>query len=53
MWLYDFLPDYFENARIMTYGYKSSLLEPSGANPGLPVARLTPGRAMGADGRAP
>jgi hypothetical protein len=31
MWLYDFLPEHFENARIMTYGYNSSLLEPNGA----------------------
>jgi hypothetical protein len=32
MWLYDCLPRYFETARIMTYGYNSSLLKPSGAN---------------------
>ncbi|KAA8895135.1 hypothetical protein FN846DRAFT_785438, partial [Sphaerosporella brunnea] len=32
MWLHDFLPGHFENARIMTYGYNSSLLEPNGAN---------------------
>lgn len=31
MWLYDFLPEQFESARIMTYGYNSSLLEPNGA----------------------
>ncbi|KAA8894549.1 hypothetical protein FN846DRAFT_406174 [Sphaerosporella brunnea] len=31
MWLYDFLPHYFPSARIMTYGYNSSLLEPNGA----------------------
>jgi len=31
MWLYDFLPKQFDNARIMTYGYNSSLLEPNGA----------------------
>jgi hypothetical protein len=31
MWLYDFLPKHFESARIMTYGYNSSLLKPNGA----------------------
>ncbi|KAF8540313.1 hypothetical protein BDD12DRAFT_33818 [Trichophaea hybrida] len=31
MWLYDYLPEQFESARIMTYGYNSSLLEPNGA----------------------
>ena len=32
MWLRDFLPQRFPNARIMTYGYDSSLKESSGAN---------------------
>ena len=32
MWLRDFLPREFPNARVMTYGYDSSLKEPSGAN---------------------
>jgi hypothetical protein len=32
MWLRDFLPDYFTNTRIMTYGYDSSLRYPNGAN---------------------
>ena len=32
MWLRDFLPESFPNARIMTYGYDSSLREPSSAN---------------------
>jgi hypothetical protein len=31
MWLYDFLPEHFKSARIMTYSYNSSLLEPNGA----------------------
>ena len=32
MWLCDFLPERFPNARIMTYGYDSSLKEPNIAN---------------------
>ena len=32
MWLRDFLPRVFPNARIMTYGYHSSPAEPNGAN---------------------
>ena len=32
MWLRDFLPQEFPNARIMTYGYDSSLKEPNNAN---------------------
>ena len=32
MWLRDFLPREFPNARIMTYGYHSSPTEPSSAN---------------------
>ena len=32
MWLRDFLPREFPNARIMTYGYNSSLKESNGAN---------------------
>ena len=32
MWLRDFLPREFPNARIMTYGYDSSLKEPNNAN---------------------
>jgi len=32
MWLRDFLPEHFPNARIMTYGYDSSLKHPNGAN---------------------
>jgi hypothetical protein len=31
MWLYDFLPEHFKSARIMTYGYNGSLQEPNGA----------------------
>ena len=32
MWLRDFLPQRFPNARVMTYGYDSSLMESNGAN---------------------
>ena len=32
MWLRDFLPKEFPNARIMTYGYDSSLRQSNGAN---------------------
>ena len=32
MWLRDFLPQIFPNARVMTYGYDSSLRESDGAN---------------------
>lgn len=32
VWLRDFLPQKFPDARIMTYGYGSSLKEPTGAN---------------------
>ena len=32
MWLRDFLPGSFPNARIMTYGYDSTLKEPSSVN---------------------
>jgi len=33
MWLKDFLPDDFENTRIMTYGYDSSIIQCEGSNP--------------------
>ena len=32
MWLCDFLPEKFPKARIMTYGYESSLKKTNGAN---------------------
>ena len=32
MWLRDYLPKRFPNARVMTYGYDSSLRESNGAN---------------------
>ena len=32
MWLRDFLPQRFPNARVMTYGYGISLMESNGAN---------------------
>ena len=32
MWLRDFLPQRFPDARVMTYGYDSSLRESNGAN---------------------